>query len=182
MKHSRLFLLTVLLLAFGLAGLGQDQKKDKKRKHDGKITREYDRATDQTKFSLEIMPVTCVRDGCIFISLDSLFAGTKPETPLDRFTFAVYVVTKTLEPFADPTLILRLDGQPMDLGAMAFAGKVPADGLTGLPYGIPLTSEELGKLANARKVEIRFATLQFVLGENEVNAINDYYQQAKSLQ
>jgi len=101
---------------------------------------------------------------------------------LDRIIFGLSIVTKTLEPFADPTLVFRLDGELLDLGQMTFAGKVPADQLTGLPYGLILTGNELAKIANADKVEVRIGNFQFALNENAINAIKDFNHQAHTIQ
>lgn len=88
-------------------------------------------------------------------------------------------MTKTLKPFADPNLVLRLDGESINLGEMTFAGEVPAGELTGLPYGIALTGDALAKIAGARKVEVGIGGFRFALGENPLNAIKDYNHQAR---
>ena len=182
MKRTSIFLFLLLLLSPGV-GLAQTEKGEWKRpKHDGKITTEYDRANDQTKLSLGLMPVTCVKNGCIFISLDSSFPGAKLRAPVDRIIFGISIVTKTLKPFAEPKLLFRLDGEQLDLGEMTFAGEVPAGELTGLPYGIPLTGGELAKIAGARKVEVEVGGFRFALGEKQLNAIKDYNHQARAVQ
>ena len=176
-------LFVTLFLSSWVATSAQTEKGEWKRpKHSGKITSDYDRTNDQTKLSLRLMPVTCVRDGCIFISLESSFSGTKLKTPVDRVIFGLSIVTKTLEPFTDPKLVFRLDGELMDVGEMTFAGKVPADDLTGLPYGIPLTGDELSKISNAHKVEVQIGNFQLALNENAINAIKDYNHQARTIQ
>ena len=128
------------------------------------------------------MPVTCAKDGCIFISLESSFAGSKLKSPVDRIVFGIAIVTKTLNPLADPQLTLFLDGDQMDLGEMTFAGEIPADGLTGLPYGIYLTGDQLAKIAGARRVGVDLSGFRFPLSENHLNAIRDYNRQARPAQ
>ncbi len=183
MKYSRIVLLLLLFFSSETATRAQTDKGAwKPPKHRGEITSEYDRSKDQTTLSLQLMPVTCVKDGCTFISLRSSFPGTKLKSPLDRIIFGLSIVTKTLEPFADPTLVFRLDGELLDLGQMTFAGKVPADQLTGLPYGLILTGNELAKIANADKVEVRIGNFQFALNENAINAIKDFNHQAHTIQ
>jgi hypothetical protein len=182
MKYSGI-LLSVLILTSLETALAQTDKSEWKRpKYSGKIIKEYDRASDQTKLSLALMPVTCVKDGCIFISLDSSFPGRELKSPVDRVIFGLSIVTKTLKPFADPKLVFRLDGELLDLGAMTFAGEVPAGELTGLPYGIPLTGDELAKLAGARKAEVDIGGFHFAFNENTLNAIKDYNHQARTVQ
>jgi len=181
MKYSRILLLFLALLP--MTALAQTEKdKWKRPKYIGKITANYDRTNDQTKLELALMPVTCVKDGCIFISLESSFSGPKLKSPVDRIIFGIAVVTKTLKPFATPKLLLYLDGEPMDLGEMTFAGDVPAGELTGLPYAIPLTGEELAKIAGARKVNVDLGGFRFALSENELNAIKDYNHQARTVE
>jgi hypothetical protein len=183
MKYSRVALLFTLFLSSWVATSAQSEKGEWKRpKHSGKITSDYDQTNDQTKLSLRLMPVTCVRDGCIFISLESSFPGAKLKAPAERVTFGLAIVTKTLQPFTDPKLVFRLDGELMDVGEMTFAGKVPADELTGLPYGVHLTGDELAKISNARKVELQLGNFQFALNENAINAIKDYNHQARTVQ
>ena len=181
-RNSRIILSVMVLFLFGSALAQNDKGEWKRPKHMGKITREYDRANDQTKLALALMPVTCVKDGCVFISLDSTFPGPKLKSPVDRFVFAISIVTKTLKPFSDPKLVVRLDGELVELGEMTFAGEVPAGELTGLPYGIYLTGDELVKIAGARKVEADIAGFRFAFGENALNAIKDYNHQARTVQ
>ena len=114
--------------------------------------------------------------------LDSTYSGAKLKTPVDRIVFAVSIITKTLEPFTEPKLVFRLDGELMDIGEMTFGGKVPANGLTGLPYGIPLTGDELEKISNASKVELKIESFQFALNENAINAIKDFTHQARTVE
>jgi hypothetical protein len=181
MKHSHILLL--LLILFPAAALAQTDKGEWKRpKHTGKITTEYDRAKDQTKLELALMPVTCVRDGCIFFDLESTFAGSRLKSPIDRIVFGIAIVTKTLKPFAAPKLVLRLDGEPMELGEMTYAGDVPAGELTGLPYAIPLTGDELAKIAGAHKVDVNLGGFKFPFGDDELNAIKDYNHRARTVQ
>jgi len=59
---------------------------------------------------------------------------------------------------------------------------VPAGELTGLPYAIPLTGEELAKIAGARKVNVDLGGFRFALSENELNAIKDYNHQARTVE
>lgn len=181
MKYANIILLSLIL--FPTPGLAQTEKGEWKRpKYVGKITADYDRTQDHTKLELALMPVTCVRDGCIFISLESSFSGSKLKSPVDRITFGIAIVTKTLKPFVTPKLILYLDGEPMELGDMTFAGDVPAGELTGLPYGIYLTGDQLAKIAGARKVNVDLSGFRFALGENALNAIKDYNHQTRTVQ
>ncbi|OLD65843.1 MAG: hypothetical protein AUI33_11330 [Ignavibacteria bacterium 13_1_40CM_2_61_4] len=182
MKHSRILLLLLILFPAATANAQAEKGEWKRPKHNGRITADYDRTNDQTKLDLALMPVTCVRDGCIFISLESSFSGSKLKSPVDRIIFGVAIVTKTLKPFATPKLVLQLDGEPMDLGEMTFAGDVPAGDLTGLPYGISLTSDELAKIAGAHKVEVDLSGFRFALGDNQLNAIKDYNHRARTIQ
>lgn len=182
MKCTSMLLLLLILLSPG-TGFAQAEKGEWKRpKHNGKITAEYDHANDRTKLELGLMPVTCQKDGCIFISLSSSFPGTKLKAPVDRIIFGLSIVTKTLKPFAEPKLVFRLDGEAMELGEMTFAGEVPAGEVTGLPYGIALTGDELAKIADAKKVEVEMGVFRFALGENQLNAIKDYNHQAHAVQ
>jgi hypothetical protein len=175
--------LTLLILLSSVMAYAQTDKGEWKRpKHNGNITTEFDKTREQTKVELGLMPVTCVRDGCIFISLTWFFHGSKPKAPVDNIIFAVSIVTKTLKPFAEPKLLLVLDGAPMVLGEMTFAGEVPAGDLTGMPYGIHITGDELAKIADAHRVEAQIGGLRFVLGENELNAIRDYNHQLRAVQ
>ena len=180
MKYLHTLLFLILLSSPALA---QNDKGEWKRpKHRGKITASYDRAKDQTKLELALMPVTCVKDGCIFFSLESLFDGPKLKSPVDDIILGIAIVTKTLKPFSAPKLVLYLDGQPLEIGEMTYAGDVPAGELTGLPYGIHLTGDELAKLAGAHKVGVDLAGFRFLLGEDELNAIKDYNHQARTVQ
>jgi hypothetical protein len=171
-----------LVLLFSSAAWAQDKsaaETKKKRKHLGKVEKEYERATNQTKLKFPIFPITCVQPGaCIFFSLETSFTGTKPEPPPEQFLFALYIFTKTLQPFADTTLYARVDGEVINLGEMTYAGQSSKDGLTGMAYGINLNLQEVAKLAQAKKVEMRIGGLQFPLGENEINAIWDLHNQA----
>jgi hypothetical protein len=170
-----------LLLICGLAEAAQAQKaaeEKKQSKHRGKITREYDQAADETRLVLGMMPVTCVKDGCIFINFRSSFTGKKPAAPLNRFIFGLYILTKTLEPFTDQTLSIRVDGEALEVGTMTFAGKIIKDELIALPYGIPLSGKELARIAAARRVEMRIGSLQFELEGEHINAISDFHRQA----
>jgi hypothetical protein len=181
MKYPHILLLFFILLP--ATALAQNDKGEWKRpKHTGRITANYDRTKDQTKLKLALMPVTCVKDGCIFISLESSFSGPKLKSPVDRIIFGIAIVTKTLKPFTAPKLVLYLDGETSDVGEMTFAGDVPAGELTGLPYGISLTGDELAKIAGARKVGVDLGGFRFPLGEDELNAIKDYHHQARTVQ
>jgi len=180
MKHRYVFLFLILV---STTALGQSEKGEWKRpKHTGKITAQYDRTKDQTKLELALMPVTCVKDGCIFFSLESSFDGAKLKSPVDRIVLGIAIVTKTLKPVTAPKLVLNLDGVPMEIGEMTFAGDVPAGELTGLPYGISLKGDELAKIAAARKVGVDLGGFRFPLGEDELNAIKDYNHQARTVQ
>jgi len=181
MRYRHILLLFLILLP--TTALAQNDKSEWKRpKHTGRITAAYDPTKDQTKLELALMPVTCVKDGCIFFNVESTFAGNKLKAPIDRILLGIAIVTKTLKPFTAPKLVLYLDGEPMDIGEMTFAGSVPAGELTGLPYGIPLTGEELAKIAGARKVGVDLGGFRFPLGEDELNAIKDYNHQARTVQ
>jgi hypothetical protein len=175
-------LFVLVLCSFGSALAQTDKGEWKRPKHSGKITVEYETAKEQTNLKLGLLPVTCVKDGCVFISIDSSFAGTKLMAPIDRFVFGISIITKTLKPFSEPKLVLRLDGQSVDFGDMTFAGEVPADGLTGLPYGISLTGDQLEKIAAPRKVEVDLAGFRFPFNENVLNAIKDYNHHARTVQ
>ncbi|HEY9405326.1 MAG TPA: hypothetical protein VIQ24_21930 [Pyrinomonadaceae bacterium] len=181
MKCSSILLFLLVLLSPGIASAQTEKGEWKRPKHNGKITNEYDRTNDQTKLALGLMPVTCVKDGCIFISLDSSFPGAKLKSPVGRVILGLSIVTKTLKPFAAPKLVFRLDGESMALGEMTFAGEVPAGELTGLPYGIPLTGDELANIAGAHKVEVEIGGFRFALGENALNAIKDYNHQVRAV-
>ena len=181
MKYPHILLLFLILVS--TTAFAQNDKGQWKRpKHTGKITANYDRTKDETKLELALMPVTCVKDGCIFLSLESSFAGPKLKSPVDHIVLGVAVVTKTLKPLTAPKLVLYLDGEPMAVGEMTFAGEVPAGELTGLPYGISLTSDELAKIAGARKVGVDLGGFRFPLGEDELNAIKDYNHQARTVE
>jgi len=109
MKYRHIIPLILILLP--ATALAQNDKGEWKRsKHTGRITANYDRTKDQTKLELALMPVTCVKDGCIFFSLESSFAGPKLKSPVDRILFGIALVTKTLKPFTAPKLVLYLDG------------------------------------------------------------------------
>ena len=180
MKSSRILLLFLIL---PLTALAQSDKDEWKRpKHTGRITATYDRTKDQTKLELGLMPVTCVVDGCIFFNLESSFSGPKLKSPVDRIILGIAIFTRTLKPFNTPKLVLYLDGEPMEVGMMKFEGDVPAGELTGLPYSISLTGDELAKLAGARRVGGDLAGFRFPFGEDELNAIKDYNHQARTVQ
>lgn len=181
MKYPHLLLLFLILL-FATALAQNDKGEWKRPKHTGRITANYDRTTDETKLELALMPVTCVKDGCIFFNLESSFAGPKLKSPIDRIILGIAIVTKTLKPATAPKLVLYLDGDQMEVGEMTFAGDIPAGELTGLPYGIALTGDELEKLAGARKVGVDLGGFRFPLGEDELNAIKDYNHQAGTVQ
>jgi hypothetical protein len=184
LKYS--FLAMALVLSFSATARPQDKsaaeaKKD--RRHAGQLKKEYDPATNKTKLKFPVFPVTCVRPGaCIFFSLETSFTGTKPETPADNYVLALYIFTKTLEPFADATLHAKVDGEVINLGEMTYAGTESKDDLKGMGYGINLDGRTVAKLAQAKKVEVRIGGLQFPLGENEINAIWDLHNQATSSQ
>ena len=178
MKYSHILLLFLILLSS--TALAQNDWK--RPKHSGKITTNYDRTKDQTKLELGLMPVTCVKDGCIFINLESSFDGPELKSPVDRIIFGIAIVTKTLKAVTAPKLVLYLDGEQMEVGEMTFAGHVPAGELTGLPYGISLSGAQLAKLAGARKVGVDLGGFRFPLGEDELNAIKDYHHQARTVQ
>ena len=182
MKRTSVLLLLLLLLSQGVGSAQTEKGEWKRPKHGGKITTEYDRDNDQTKLSLGIMPVTCIREACIFINLIASFPGAKLKAPVENITLGLSLVTMKLKPLADPKLVFRLDGEPLDLGAMTFAGEVPAGELTGLPYGVLLKGDDLAKLANARKVEVEMGGLRFALNENTLNAIKDYNHQARAVE
>src|SRR5256885_3839871 len=112
MKHSHILLLLLILFPAATAHAQNDKGEWKRPKHTGKITTNYDRTKDQTKLELALMPVTCVKDGCIFFSLESSFAGPKLKSPLDRIILGIAIVTKTLKPFTVAKLVLYLDGEP----------------------------------------------------------------------
>ena len=179
-KYS--FFAMALVLIFSSTAWPQGKSTEearKKRKHSGKVEKEYDRAKNQTKLKFPISPITCVPPGaCIFFSLETSFIGTKPETPPDQYLFALYIFTKTVEPFADTTLSALVDGEVINIGEMTYVGKESNDGLTGMAYGINLNGQEVAKLAQAKKVEMRIGGLRFPLKENEINAIWDLHNQA----
>ncbi len=186
MKFStRIILAMALGFTFGLAESAPSQdsgRGNKPSKHPGKITREYDQDHDQSKLSLQMMPVTCFKDGCIFFGLHTSYTGKQPKAPLNRFIFTLYIFTKTLEPFADSTLDLQVDGKAIEVGAMTYVGKESKNGLMVLCYGVPLYEEEVAKIARASHVEARIGSVQFTLGEDHINAINDFHRQATSNQ
>lgn len=181
MKYPHILLLFLILVS-ATAFAQNDKGQWKRPKHTGKITANYERTKDQTKLELALMPVTCVKDGCVFLSLESTFAGPKLKSPVDRIILGIAIVTKTLKPFTAPKLVLYLDGEQMEVGEMTFAGDVPAGELTGLPYGISVTSDEFAKIAGARKVGVDLGGFRFPLGEDELNAIKDYNHQARTVQ
>ena len=182
MKSLCALLLLLIALMGGRTEAQTNKTEWKPPKHSGRITTEYDQTKDRTKLELELMPVTCGRDGCILISLESSFSGPKLKSPVDRIVLGIAIVTKTLKPFADPKLTLFLDGDSMDLGDMTFAGEVPAGELTGLPYGISLTGEQLAKITGARRVGVDLGGFRFPLGEDDLNAIKDYKDRASTVQ
>jgi len=182
-SFARVFASAVLLITYVLVTPARQQEATPKQtqpKQTWKIARDYDKAKDRTKLELEPIPVTRVKDVRILLGMQTYFAGEKPETPLDRFIFSLSFFTKSLEPFADSTLSLQVDGKPIDVGPMTFAGKVELKDEIGLVYGIPLSGEELSKIANARRVEMRIGNLQFMLREEQINAILDFRRQAMS--
>jgi tetratricopeptide (TPR) repeat protein len=146
--------------------------------HPPKIERDYDQANDQTTLKLETTPVTCVTGACILFSLQSIFPGTSPKVAPEHFVLALYFFTKTLEPFADPKLSAVIDGQSVELGTMAFAGKESKDDLTGMAYGIALNKTVMAMLAQARRVEMRLGGLQFAFEGSDLATIREFYSQA----
>lgn len=181
MKSLGSVLLLLIVLMIGTAEAQTNKTEEQSPKHSGRITTKYDQTKDRTKLELALMPVTCAKDGCIFITLESYFSGPKLKSPIDRVILGIAIVTKTLKPFANPELTLFLDGNQMDPGKMTFGGEVPAEGLTGLPYGIPLTGDELAKIAGARSVGVDLGGFRFPLGEDDLNAIKDYNRQARNV-
>jgi len=180
-SFARVFVAAILLNTYVLVTPAQKQEathKQTRPKQTWKITRDYDKAKGQTKLELESIPVTRVKDVDILLGMQTYFAGEKPEAPLDRFIFSLLFFAKSMEPFADSTLSLRVDGKPIDVGPMTFAGEVESGDETGLVYGIPLSGEELSKIADARRVEMSIGGLQFTLGEEQINAILDFRRQA----
>ncbi|HEX6186485.1 MAG TPA: hypothetical protein VFZ40_00280 [Pyrinomonadaceae bacterium] len=174
--------LLLILLMIGIAEAQTNKTEPPPPQHSGRITTEYDQAKDRTKLMLGLMPVTCTKDGCIFMSLESSFSGPKLKAPVDRVLLGIAIVTKTLKPFTNPELTIFLDGNQMDLGKMLFGGEVPAGGVTGLPYQIALTGDELAKIAGARRVGVDLGGFRFPLGEDDLNAIKDYNRQARTAQ
>jgi tetratricopeptide (TPR) repeat protein len=161
-----------------LAGGGKTVEKAE-HKHRGEVEKQYDKAANQTKLSFPIFPITCVPPGaCIFFSLETSFEGVKPRTPPDKYVFVLIIFTKTLEPFADPTLVITVDGVAINSGSMSYAGKESKDDLIGMGYGINLDGRTIAKLAQGKRVEMRIGSLRFPLGEEEINAIWDLYNQA----
>lgn len=165
----------------GLDALAQkDERKAEKGplKHSGKISREYDQDRNRTTLDLKMMPVTCVKEGCIFFNLRSSFSGKQPLAPANRYIFALYLFTKSTDPLRDSSLSFQMDGESLAVGQMTFAGNEENDGLVGSAYGVPLTNEEIGKIANSRTVEISMGSFRFTLDENLINAILDFHRQA----
>lgn len=182
MNYQRFLLSSALILTLCIGVYAQSQDTGKNQpKSSWKVTKEYDRATDRTSLSIGLIPITCVKDDCIFFNLMSSFPGTKPQARVDRFIFGLIIFAKTISPFADSTLFLRVDDKPIEMGPMTFVDKISKDNLEGLAYGIPLGVDELSKIANASKVEMRIGDLKFNLGENHINVISDYYRQVTTL-
>lgn len=148
--------------------------------HDEKIDVEYDKAKDHSVLELQLTPITCVPDACIFLSLKATSPGSKWQA-MDRAVLAFVFLTKNLEPFADATLTALVDGKEIDLGEMTFAGKLTKDNLHGMGYGISLDNESLLKLATARRLEMRIATIRFALPQNKINAIADFHRRGTSV-
>jgi tetratricopeptide (TPR) repeat protein len=179
LKHNRdklrRYTVEYILRGAGSASNNETVGAKKSFKHQERIESEYDKSKDETKVRLQMTPLTCVKDACVFFSLESSFSGSKPPAVVDRFVLALYFFTKTLMPFKDSTLKAFIDGDVIELGRMTFAGQLSKDDLTGLGYGIVLDDAALARLSKANRLEMRLGGIQFSLGEDKVNAIADLY-------
>ena len=172
------FCLILTLCTLAAAQEPKVGKDDKPPKHKGHIEKEYNETQDQTTLSLGTMPVTCVRDGCMFISLRTSYEGKAIKASSDRFVFGLIIMTKTLEPFEAPQLVALIDGEQVELGTMTYAGSQSKDGLVGIAYGLILDHKTLAKVAHAREVEMGIGSLRFKLIKDNLNAMLDLLNQA----
>ena len=142
-----------------------------------KVDKDYDQKTDKTSVDLRMMPVTCVKEGCVFFNLRATFSGKRPVALVDRFVFGLYFFTKDPQAMTDPDLRFNMDAEVLETGPMTYVGKDEKDGLIGHAYGIPLTNSEIGKIANAKKVGIQIGSVNLMLAEHHIAAIADLYKQ-----
>lgn len=176
----RRYVINYFLIGAGSPQSAETAGDQKQPRRDEKITREYDQSKDETKLKLQMTPITCVSDACIFLSLESSFPGAKPKAEIDQALLGLFIVTKKLRPFADSTLTVLIDGESVEVGEMTFAGEVSRGEINGLAYGIILDNSTLARLAKARKLEMRLGSLALPLKEDTLNAIADFNRQARS--
>jgi hypothetical protein len=178
---TRTLMTAVLILACGLVVSAQKQEsatEEARDKQKVEISREYDKSDNQTTLGIGSLPITCVQDSCIFLSMHASFSGKQIKAPVERFIFGLHFFSKRSKPFENEKLLLRVDDETLNVGEMTYVGMQSRDGIHGLAYGIPLTREEVTKIVNARKVEMGMENLKFSLGENQLKAIRELYRQA----
>jgi hypothetical protein len=178
---TRTLMTAMLILACGLVVSAQKQEtatEEARDKQKVEISRKYDKSDNETTLAIESLPITCVQNHCIFLSMHASFSGKQLKAPVERFLFGLYFFTKRSKPFADEKLLLRVDGETLNVGEMTYVGMQSRDGINGLAYGIPLTREEVTKIVNAGKVELGMENLKFSLSENQLKAMRELYRQA----
>lgn len=165
------------------AARAAESKTDTKKKEDegsaSVVERSYDSAADKTSVKVPFEPITCVRDGCIFYSLETSYPGREASGKVERTVFALIVLTKTLSGSQEQAFSIQVDGKNYDFGKLRSVAEEARGELKALIFATTLDENELGAIANGKKVEMRFGQMQFPMPAPGVKAFAEFYNAAK---
>ena len=144
------------------------------------VNRSYDADEDKTSVKITFAPITCIREGCVFYTLETSFPGRTAPAKSERNLFALVIVTKALKPSGDAPFSFDVDGKTYNVGGMQFLGEESMEGLRALIFAVPLADAELGAIANGKRVEMNLGGIKIPVPAPAIKDIAAFYAAARS--
>jgi hypothetical protein len=161
-----------------------------KRKFDypGKIATQYDPEKNQSMVFFALLPIKALEtphenydvqwsDERLEFSAYFVYDGKQFATP-HWVTLAFLSSTENPQKYKDHALRIKADGQWLELGAMKVLDTVKTERRGEQPLfdqalELPITYEQFLQLANAKKLKVKFGSVEFDLEKEQLEAIRD---------
>lgn len=141
---------------------------------DCKVTSTHDRFRNKTELTLFPMTVFDGPGGVLSLSLQAEYEGAIQKGYRREFVIALISLTKTFARAGDTELYALVNGEPVSFGKLLPVKQFTDGPFFVVSYANLIDRNTLAKLALAKKVEMRFDTLEFKLSPDQQVAMLDF--------
>ena len=181
--EKTIFLLT-MLCAFALSAIGQNTTPPPRTlppARPGKIAMSYDDAKNVTSVVLSYTDVGGESACGLYIAASFFYPG-KAATPPDEVNIIMMCITpeEKIKTAPDRDLTFTADGEIINLGLMETARQESSFGLRFETLHASMPYKSFLKIINAKKVDAKLGSANFILTENNLNFMRELANRAKS--